>query len=136
MLEFICERIVQTTNAGTAVNLDTDDVDPGEVAIITYASLFNESGETVTVEFVVMRGAQELQVGPNQVILTEQAAETRPWLVLGAGEYFRAAVTGTANSSKVTLLVSGFKITMGDLGARDFAAEAGFIPPQENPPAA
>jgi len=124
MIEFICERIVQTTNAATAVNLDTDDVDPGEVALITYASLFNESGEAVTVEFLVMRGAQEFQLGPSNVVQTEDAGETLPWLVLGVGEFFRAVVTGTANKGKVTLLVSGFKLTLGDLAARDIAGAA------------
>ena len=71
-----------------------------------------------------MRGAQEFQLGPSNIVQTEDAGETLPWLVLGAGEFFRAAVTGTANKGKVTLLVSGFKLTLGDLAARDIAGAA------------
>lgn len=114
MWDAIVAPIVGTTNGATAVNLDSDDIDSDELGLITYASLFNESGESVTVEFVVMRGTQELQLGPKQVVQTEDAAHITPWLFLGVGEFFRAVVTGAANSSKVSLRLSGITFKPAD----------------------
>lgn len=101
------ERRVATTNAGTAVDVTIPQIKPGQRARVRHLALHNESGETVTVAFGILEGATFHQVYAIQSVATADAFGVLVDLLLLEGDTLDARVKGTANTAKVTFIVSG-----------------------------
>lgn len=104
----LAERKTAITNAGTAVNVTLQAVQPGELWSITDYSLFNESGESVTVipGFLSMGTF----IGFDQTYTVANGAAFGSYYVhkhLQDGEQFCMQVKGAALKGKVTMIVSG-----------------------------
>lgn len=110
-VEALFERVEDTSNAGTAVNLDTTPVQPGEYWKVYSADFFNSSGESVTVSFNIVDGVRVIQLQGVQTVNNGEAASLNSFKILGVGCKLRAIVTGTANKKQIDLLVTGERIS-------------------------
>ncbi|MGH9487135.1 MAG: hypothetical protein ACRD04_06035 [Terriglobales bacterium] len=98
------------TDAGTAITITAEQVKPGQWLEVTFLSLDNESGESVTVAF----GAQA--IGGFTKFITDTAANLSSaagaWkagpIFLREGETLAAQVTGTSDKGAVTFVASGW----------------------------
>lgn len=106
------ERATATTNAGTAVNVDSQKVPPGEVWRLNFAALNNESGENVSLAWAVVRGSQVIKLKYTAALATAAGDILDPQPLLFEGDLLRAVVTGSANSSLVTLLFTGWRVPL------------------------
>ena len=100
-------RQTGTTNAGTAVNIDTPTIQPGNYAEIAHLALMNRTGESVTVEFGIVDIVGFEQIYAKQTVADGDAFGVPVEFCILEGDKLRAVVTGTANKSTVTFLVSG-----------------------------
>lgn len=104
----LIERIVDTTDAGTAVEVTLEEVQPGSLELIRDYSLYNESGESVTaLPGVISLGGF---VGFDQKYTVADGEAFASYFIhkyIREGERFAMQVTGTSNKSKVTMVVSG-----------------------------
>lgn len=119
-------RIRQTgiTNAGTAVNIDTERIRPENYAEVYHLALMNRSGESVTVEFGVVDIVGFEQLWAKQTVADGDAFGVYLDVCVLEGDKLRAVVTGIANKSTVTFIVSG-KLYTPDPVTADPPAPAG-----------
>ncbi|MDE2469232.1 MAG: hypothetical protein KGL35_10945 [Bradyrhizobium sp.] len=104
-----------TTNAGTAANVDGPACLPGELWHVPQIVLQNNSGEALKVQLgiVTSLGFVALQALVASVADGDAAAMLNDcWL--GEGEFIRAIVTGTANHSKVILMLTALRHQIAD----------------------
>lgn len=100
-------RQTGTTNAGTAVNIDTEQIRPGNYAEVAHLALMNRSGESVTVEFGIVDIVGFEQIYAKQSVADGDAFGVPVEFCILEGDKLRAVVTGASNKSTVTFLVSG-----------------------------
>jgi threonine/homoserine efflux transporter RhtA len=100
-------RIGSVTNAGTAVNLDTDRVKSGEWWSVNHIGLMNRTGEAVTMLLYLVTGSEADQIWAKQSVSDGDAIGVLLALTVGEGQQVRAAVTGTANKAAIELVVMG-----------------------------
>ena len=106
----LIERVVASTNTTTAVNVESQQVPPGEFWVLHSAALFNESGEPVTVAFYLVDGTRAIQLAPtDQVANSDALPLPAPTPTLPGGSKLRARVTGVAQTGKVTLVLTGYR---------------------------
>lgn len=106
-----CLRVVGTTNGATPVDVKGTTLLPGQLLRLHHIALHNESGEAVAARFGVYIGATFIRFWPSQSPGNADAAGLYVDIILREGETLACVVTGTANSSKVTLFASGELIT-------------------------
>jgi hypothetical protein len=106
-MRLISERRVGTTNTTTAVYIKSDTVPAGEFWVLDFASLYNESGESITLQWCILRGETVIFVSADSTVADGDAVDTIELPVLGEGEKFAARVTGSAKTSTVTMVLSG-----------------------------
>lgn len=104
-------RQTGTTNAGTAVNIDTEQIHPGNYAEIDHLALMNRSGESVTVEFGIVDIVGFEQIYAKQTVADGDAFGVPLEFCILEGDKLRAVVTGTANKSTVTFIALGLLYT-------------------------
>jgi len=100
-------RLRSTTNAATAINVDLPQIKPGQFARISHAAVENESGEAVTLLLGIESQGQFDQIYAKQTVANADAFGVMLNLLLLEADKFRARITGAANSSTVTFIVSG-----------------------------
>lgn len=104
----LVERVVGSTNTTTAANIESQQVPPGEVWELGFACLYNESGEPVTVSWLMVDGTRlEQLTGTDQVANNDSLPFPLPLPTLPEGAKLRAKVTGVAQTGKVTLILTG-----------------------------
>ena len=99
-------RRVGTTNTTTAVLLLADVVKPTDWWVMDFAAIYNQSGESVTAQWVISRGAQVLLVSEDLTVADGKAVRSNILPTLQEGEAFGVQVTGTAKKGTITLIVS------------------------------
>ena len=106
------ERITGRTNTSTAVNVDSQIVPPGQIWLPTFAVLSNQSGETVSLTWALVRGSQVIKFGLTSSLSDGDGNSPFPLPMLAEGEVLRAIVTGTSNSSLVILAYNGWRVSL------------------------
>jgi len=106
-MELVTERVVGTTNTTTAVYLKSRQVPPGEFGIYDFGALYNQSGESVTLQWVILRGGDVIFVSADLTVADGDAYASTDLPTLMAGEILAARVTGAAKKSTVTMVLSG-----------------------------
>lgn len=106
-MDLLTERVVGTTQTTTAVYLKSRRVPPNEFGIYDFAALYNQSGESVTLQWVILRGADVIFVSADATVADGKAVSTTDLPTLMEGEILAARVTGSTHSSTVTMVVSG-----------------------------
>jgi len=106
-MELIIERVVGTTNTTTAVFLKSKLVGPGEFGIFDFGAIYNESGEGITFQWVILRGSDVIFVSADSTVADGKAVSSTDLPTLMVGEQLAARVTGTAKLGKVTMILSG-----------------------------
>jgi len=101
------QRIGRSTNAATAVNLDSDYVLPGHWWDVEYVSLSNSSGETVTVQLALVTGSEVDYLGAALSASNGSGVSAVGPIRVGEGQKLRAIVTGTADSGPVMFIIMG-----------------------------
>ena len=101
------QRITGSTNAATAVDITLPQVRSGEVWRVTHLALFNESGESVTLQLGLLDGATFQQIWAKQTVADSDAFGVEVDLLMLEGDKLDARVTGSAKTGKITLVVSG-----------------------------
>lgn len=99
-------RRVGSTNTTTAVQLLCDKVKPTDWWVMDFAAIYNESGESVTAQWVIVHGLEVLVVSEDLTVADGKAVRTNILPTLQEGEAFGVQVTGTAKKGKITLVVS------------------------------
>lgn len=108
----LIERVAATTNTTTAVDVESQQVPAEEVWELSYAGLYNESGEPVTVSFFLVDGTRTIQLAAtDQVGNNNTLPLALPLASLPGGSKLRAKVTGVALTGKVTLLLTGRRMS-------------------------
>lgn len=105
-MRVIAARLVATTNTSTPVFIRSDQVKPGEWWVLDFASLYNESGESVTLQWCILRGATVIFVSADLTVADGDGYASVDLPVLMEGEIFAARVTGAAATGKVTMVLS------------------------------
>ena len=105
--EELAIRVVGSSNAGTAALVETQKVPPDEIWDLDFAALHNQSGESVTHQWVLEWGSTLVLLCADNTVADGKAVSTNILPTLGAGEKFAAQVTGTAKVGQVTMVVSG-----------------------------
>lgn len=100
-------RRTATTNAATAVDVTGDKVMPEQIMHLRHIALANNSGESVTLLFGILTGADFVQILAKQTVATGDAYGTEIDLLLLEGDQLSARVTGAADKGLVELFVSG-----------------------------
>ena len=100
-------RLGGSTNPFPAVYLPPPQVKPGEVWRVTHLALFNESGESVTLQLGLLDGATFQQIWAKQTVADSDAFGVEVDLLMLEGDKLDARVTGSAKTGKITLVVSG-----------------------------
>lgn len=100
-------RLTATTNANTAVNIDTERIAPENYAEIAHLALMNRSGESVTVQFGIVDMVGFEQIYAKQTVADGDAFGVPVEFCIIEGDKLRAVVTGTADHSTITFIVSG-----------------------------
>jgi len=106
-MRLIFERRVATTNTSTPVLVESAQVPSDEWWVFDFAALYNESGESVTLQWAIRRSPDLILVSADQTVADGKAYPSTDLPSLMEGEYFVARVTGTAAKGKVTLVLSG-----------------------------
>jgi hypothetical protein len=106
-MELIIQRVVGSTNTTTPVFLESFQVDPGEFGIYDFGALYNESGEAVTLQWVIRRGSTVIFVSADLTVADGDAYATTDLPTLMEAEILAARVTGTAAKGKITMVLSG-----------------------------
>jgi hypothetical protein len=104
-MRVISERRVGTTNTTTPVYIESDPVPAGEFWVLDFASLYNQSGESVTLQWVIRRGGQDIFVSADLTVADGDAYPSVDLPILAEGEIFAARVTGSAKASTVTMVL-------------------------------
>lgn len=110
ILSPIFGRVRGNTSSSTAVRVLMGQVKPDEWWILDFASLQNASGESLTLQWVIVRGAEVILVSEDITVADGDAVRTNVLPQLLAGERFGAQVVGTAASGPVILVVSAHSI--------------------------
>lgn len=101
------DRRSATTNAGSAVDVTIPAIKPGQRARVRHLALHNQSGESVKVAFGILEGSTFHQLYAIQTVANGDAFGVLVDIMLLEGDTLDAQVTGTANKSTVTFIVSG-----------------------------
>ena len=112
-MRIIFERRVATTNSSTAVLVKSDQVPTDEWWVFDFAALYNQSGESVTLQWCVVRGSEVIFVSADQTVADGKAVASTDLPSLMENEQLAARVTGTAATGKVTLVLSGAALPTG-----------------------
>jgi len=106
----VVERRVGSTNTTTAALISSERVPPDEAWILDFASLYNESGESLTLQWCIVRGALVIFVSADITVADGDASPVVDLPTLVEGEQFAARVTGTANKGKVTMVLTAARL--------------------------
>ena len=101
------QRITGATNSGTAVDVALAQVKPGQVWHVTHLALYNQSGESVKVDFGLLNGSVFQQIWAEQTVADADAYGAEVNFLLLEADKLDARVTGAAKIGPVTLIVSG-----------------------------
>jgi len=111
----ITARTVGATNASTAAYVASDQVPPGEIWVLDFASLYNQSGESVTLQWCILAGATAIVISADSTVADGKAVDTIELPALREGENFAARVTGAANKGPVILVFSARRVSLSTL---------------------
>lgn len=106
----IFNRVVGQSNAGTAALILCPRVPADEWQILDFASVYNQSGESLTCQWVIVRGQTTILVSADMTVADGAAVGTNILPQLMEQEQFGVQVKGTSKSSQVTLVVSAHSI--------------------------
>jgi hypothetical protein len=95
-----------TTNTTTAVLLLADQVKPTDWWVMDFAAIYNQSGESVTAQWVIVRGSETIVVSEDLTVADGKAVRSNILPTIQEGEAFGVQVTGTAKKGTITLVVS------------------------------
>jgi len=112
-VHLIFERLTATTNTTTAVLVKAHRVPDDEWWVFDFAALYNESGESVTLQWCIVRGAEVIFVSADATVADGKAVASTDLPSLMEDEQLAARVTGSAKSAKVTLVLSGAALPKG-----------------------
>ncbi len=96
------------TNAGTAVNLASQQVPAYELWEPTFVGIYNNSGESVTADLAIFRTSDTLTVGGPQTVTNGTGYCTNTAPMVGPQEAIGFVVTGTADKGPVWLVIHGW----------------------------
>jgi hypothetical protein len=102
----VADRRVATTNTTTAVLVTSDRVPSDEFWVLDFAALYNESGESVTLQWCIVHGDTVIFVSADSTVADGKAVSAVDLPVLVEGEQFAARVTGSAKQGKVTMVLT------------------------------
>ncbi len=109
-MSIIIERRVGSTNTTTAALIASDRVGQTEAWILDFAALYNESGESITLQWCIVSRSTVIFISGDITVADGDASSTVDLPTLIEGEQFAARVTGTAKLGKVTLVLSGARL--------------------------
>lgn len=101
MSDFYNIRLSALTDAGTAVNIDTDRVKPGESLEVVNSAFTNSSGESLNGTFYVSDGTADFAVAPQLTAANNNSASTNANYVVTEGQFLRCTVKGTSDEGIV-----------------------------------
>jgi hypothetical protein len=107
--EELAIRVTGSTSAGTAALVETQPVPPDEIWVLGFASLHNQSGESVTHQWALEWGSTLVLISADNTVADGKAVSTDILPTLAVGEKFAAQVTGAAKLGLVTMVVSGWR---------------------------
>lgn len=105
----IGERIAGKTDLANIVFVDSQIVPPGQVWRLNFAALNNESGETISVRWAVVRGSQSMILRLTSTLATGRADILDPPPILWEGELLRGRIKGTSTKAPVWLIYTGWR---------------------------
>jgi hypothetical protein len=104
-------RLSVATNASAAVNLQSERAGSDEMWIPDFIGVYNNSGESVSVQLAIFRPEITLPFYAKQTVQSGDAFGTNNVPRVGPLEQIGAVVTGSANKAQVWLILSGWKYT-------------------------
>jgi hypothetical protein len=103
----LAERIVLACPSTTATNLDSQPVPPGQVWEITFADVYNGSGESFKVEICIVDHGQVIPFNTTAALATLTPVSTNIVPLLGESQILRSRCTGSASGGTMTFAFTG-----------------------------
>jgi hypothetical protein len=85
-------------------------VPQNELWLLDFAALYNQSGESITAQWVILEGSRVIFISADLTVADGDAVASTELPTLREGERFAARAVGTAKLGMITLVVSGVRL--------------------------